>query len=161
MVRVVGAEEPIVGENPRQGMIASLWIGAVNGTVLWVLTYFLSNYVINNIACRLGTSFVDCSETAPVSAGISLIVAAVITLVFMVRQRIYRPLLVALASSVVLWGITGSWLEGASWTTLLLTILTSAAVYTAIAWLARVRSLLVALLAIVATVVTLRFILMI
>ncbi len=159
MVRVVGVEEAVVGESQWQGLVATLWIGALNGFMVWTLTYFLSHYVINNIACRLGTSFVTCSETESLSAGIALIVAAIITLVFLVRQRIYRPLLVALASCVALWGVGGSWLSGTSWWTFFFMIVVSAAVYMAVAWLARIRSFGIALAVVVIAVVLLRLVL--
>lgn len=156
MVRVVGAEEPIVGENQWRGLLATVWIGAVNGLLTWLLTYFLSHYVINNIACRLGTSFVACSATDVVSAGIALVIATVVTLVFLVRQRVYRPLLVALAAAVALWGVGGSWLVGASWWTVIFTVLISALVYAAVAWLARIRSFAIALVVVVIAVVVFR-----
>lgn len=159
MVRVVGAESTVVGDSRWQSLVTPLWIGATNGFVLWILTYLLSHYVINNIACRLGTSFVSCSATDAVSAGIALVVAAVVTLALLVRERIYRPLLVVLAASFVLWGIGGTWLGGASWSTFFFTLLVSALVYTTFAWLARVRSFVIALIVTIIAVIVLRLVL--
>ena len=159
MVRIVGAKEPIVGDVAWRVIFTAGWIGALNGVIVWLTTYFLANFVINNIACRMGTSLVSCGETGEVSAVVALVVAAIVSLIFLVRWRIYRPLLAAIAATVTMWGIGGSWLAITSgWGSFFVLVLVSSLVYVLFVWLAKIRSFGIALVVTAIVVLLMRLI---
>ena len=158
MVKVLDQIEPVVRQETTRELISSIWIGAIFGALTWVFTYILSQYVIGKIACSLGSSLVSCTDAVPVAAGVAVVLASIVGLVFLVRERAFRPLLIVLATIVTLWGINGSWLETPTFVTFLATLLLSALGYTVFGWFSRVRNFPVALAITVVLVIVFRII---
>lgn len=145
MVKVMNQSEPVVEQGSTRELISAAWIGAVVGVLTWTLTYVLSHYVIGSIACRVGSSLVDCADAVTVAAGIALVISSVVGLVLLVRERAFRPLLVILAALVTLWGLYGAWLEVSSILTIFGGVIVTALVYTVLTWFSRVRNFWVSL----------------
>ena len=126
-------------------VLPTLLSGAIAGVVTWIGTFLLSEYVIGPIACRVGSSIVSCGDNVAVSGNMALIVAGVVGLGLLVRQRALRPLLVVLAAVASLWGL-GSWVSSDAWyVALLLTVVLSALVYAVFTWFSELRRFWVAL----------------
>lgn len=160
-MRVITNNEDIyAGDTSWRQLQSAAWIGAGAGVLTWILSYLLANYVVGQVACRLGTSLIQCSDTAYVSGILALILVGILALILTVRQRLYRPLFVILASTLVLWGIGGSWLVGMGYLGFLLTVLISALVYSTMTWFSTVRNFWVALAWTATVIVLFRFIIM-
>ena len=147
--------KPAIIEQNKGLTLRIALIGAVIGLLTWMLAYGLQRYVLATLFCDNDTI---CQSSIDYAGAISIVVTAVIAVVVLVRSLVYRPLLIVLAATVSLWGIT-SWLSGlsileqAGWIALLFAL-----AYSAYAWLARVRNvvvmlILVALLAIASRVI--------
>jgi len=109
------------GVNSRwKSLIAPLVIGLVVGIVGWLLNLFLQRYFIEPVFCRSTDSFAVCSNGGNVAWAIAHIVLAGLSIIVMVRYLVFRPLLVAVAALLSVWGVA-AWLSQMPW-------------YSAIAW---------------------------
>ena len=154
-VKTEQVESAVVMQSWRR-VLPALLSGAVAGLVAWIGTFLLSEYVIGPIACRVGSSLVSCSDNGAVSGNVALIVAGVVALGLLVRQRALRPLLVVLAAVASLWGL-GSWLADDAWyVSLVLSVVLSALVYAVFAWFSELRRFWVALVVTIALVLVFR-----
>ncbi len=158
MVKVVSDTEPAVKELVWKDELSALATGAITGVVTWVVAYALNKYVIGTIACRTGSSIISCGDAGVVSAALALIVASIVGLTLLVRQRIFRPLLVVLAAAISLWGIDGSWLNEQSILNFLLTVLLMAVVYLVFGWFTKLRQFWIAAVISVVLVISFRLI---
>ena len=86
-------------------------IGAALGVVYWVLTYLIGHFMIDQLFCGSAANAVTCSNSTAISGNIADILVAAIGLVVMVRMKIFRPIIIALAAAILLWGLAG-WTEG-------------------------------------------------
>jgi len=159
MVKVLSDSEPPVKFSVWQDEVSAFVGGALVGLATWTLTYLLSEYVIGIIACRSGSSLIGCDDTTVVSAGFALIFASLAGLTFLVRRRLFRPLLVVLAATVTLWGMNGSWLEERTLGNVLLTMLVAATIYLMFGWFSKIRQFGIAIAVTVALVIVFRLLL--
>lgn len=143
---------------PTQGReIANIFsIGAGVG-LLTALSYFaLENYVFGPLLCE-GTA-TACEDSSLYATIVSIVLGSVIGLVALVQARVYRPLLIVLAASVTMWGF-GSLVNDLAWYWgLLLAVLFFGLVYSLYAWIARVRSFIVAAVVTIILVVAARLV---
>jgi len=159
MVKVLSDNEPPVKFSAWQDEVSAFVGGALVGLATWILTYLLSEYVIGIIACRSGSSLIGCDDTTMVSAGFALIFASLAGLTFLVRRRLFRPLLVVLAATVTLWGINGSWLEERTLGNVLLTMLVAALIYLMFGWFSKIRQFGIAIAVTIVLVIVFRLLL--
>lgn len=149
-------ETPVVMQSWRK-ILPTLLAGVIAGLVTWLATFLLSEYVLGPIACRVGSSLINCSDATIVSSDIALVIGGFAALAIMVRQRVLRPLLVVLGAVISLWGI-GAWLSEDAWYVALpLTVLLSAVLYAVFAWFGELRRFWVALVVTILLVVVFRF----
>ncbi len=85
--------------------------GAGLGLVYWVMTYLVGHFIIDQLYCGNSVSAITCSNSTSISGNIADILVAAIGLVVMVRMRVFRPIIIAVASAILLWGLAG-WTEG-------------------------------------------------
>lgn len=134
-----------------QSLVQVGLFGAGLGLLSWLLTILVKQIIFVPLFCGDPTNAACVGATG--SAGVlALIVAGIVGLLGLVRLGVYRPLLVALAAAVSLWGValwTGEmeWYEAAAWSVLLYAL-----VYVVYTWLVRPRTfgLALALVVIVA-----------
>lgn len=157
---ITNNEDVFAGNTSWRQLQSAAWIGAGAGVMIWILSYLLTNYVVGPVACRLGTSLIGCGEASYIASIIALILIGIVALIMAVRERLYRPLFVVLAATLVLWGVRGSWLAGGGYIGFLLTALVTAFVYATFTWLSTVRNFWVALGSTILTVVIFRLIIM-
>lgn len=140
-----------------QQIIRVVAMGAIVGLLFWGISLFLHSSLLSPVLCA-EKSKDACVESLSVSSGIATIITAVIGLLGLVRIGVFRPLLVVIAISVVLWGL-GVWLqplvwyEAMSWAMLLYGIQ-----FITFTWLARFRASRPALIIIALVVLIARLI---
>lgn len=121
----------------------SIWkiatVGVVLGIIYWSLTIFVSRYIESNIASDVAT-----------------IITATLGVITMLSLRMARPLLVALAAAMSLWGLGALtsglvWYEAIAWTLLLYTL-----AYILFSWIARFARIVPVLIVAITIIVLLR-----
>ncbi|HMI08945.1 MAG TPA: hypothetical protein VK497_00925 [Candidatus Saccharimonadales bacterium] len=115
-----------------------LLLGAGAGLLVWGLSYLLDVYVFQAIFCK-GDVTVQCSAAPQYGAATASIVTAILMLLGLVRLGVYRPLLVVLAVTISLWGLTEFLLDATWYVSALWTILLYALAYAVFTWISRVR----------------------
>lgn len=137
-------------------VIISVGIGA--GIAVMILTAVLANLVISPILCR-NMVVEACVNSAEISGNIATIIVALIALTVLIRQQIRRSILIVLAATASLWGITYL-LQGAGWFELSLWVVALYVLaYSAFAWLARIKSIVIASIVSIILLVVIRLIL--
>jgi hypothetical protein len=140
-------------------LISALLIGAVTGAVGWLINIFLQTYFIEPVFCTSTDSSSICTNGSAIAWTLAHILAVGASVVAMVGAVIYRPLLVAIASFVTVWGIH-SWLGGLEWwSATLWQMLIFALAYGAYAWIARTIQFWAAAVITVVVVVVCRLVL--
>jgi len=140
-------------------LVSALLIGALTGAAGWLINLFLQNYFIEPVFCASDVSSTICSNGSTIAWTLAHILAVGASVVAMVGAMIYRPLLVAIAAFVTVWGLN-SWLGGLEWwSATLWQMLIFALAYGAYAWIARTVQFWAAALATVVVVVICRFVL--
>ena len=142
-----------------RGVIQTLIVGAVVGFLTWVLTMLLKNYVFGPLLCNNATA-IRCSSAPIYAAGFAQVVAALAALFGLARVMAYRPLLGVLAATVALWNVvipmTMSW----KWYAALIACVTLYALaYGLFMLLARLKSMVLAVVVIIILIVTIRLVL--
>lgn len=161
MARKVVYEETSVVDNgalmPMSGrdLITTLLIGAGVGLVFGISFYLLNKFIFGAVLCRPQAP-ADCSQAPLYAFIVAMVIGVIAGLVSLVRMRVYRPLLAVLAATIALWGVHELVL-GAKWYWgLLALMLLFGLAYALFTWLSRIRSLIIALIAIVIAVVVVR-----
>lgn len=133
----------------------------VTGLGIGILTsgiYFLMNrFVFAAVLCRSGSDS-DCINAPLYAMIVAMVFGAIAGLAALAALRIYRPLLIVIATSVVMWGFSSLVSTMPWYFAILIPAVLFALLYGLFAWVARIRSFVVALLVTVVLVVMLRFI---
>lgn len=138
----------------RLVQIALLGVGA--GAVMWVLTAIIRNVIFVPLFCGDPSNGL-CINAADNAGNIATVLTALIALLGLVRLGVYRPLLIAIAAAVSLWGLGSMvsgllWFEALAWSVLLYAIS-----YVLFSWLVRLRPFVPALLITIVAVVLIRW----
>jgi len=88
-------------------------IGMGVGILWWAITYAGLHFVISPILCKSAVSIGSCSDPLGLSGNIASVLAGAVGLGVLVRERVFRPIIVALASGITLWGLS-IWVDGLS-----------------------------------------------
>ncbi|MBC7943628.1 hypothetical protein H7X68_03975 [Candidatus Saccharibacteria bacterium] len=89
-------------------------VGGVIGILYWALSLLVSTFIIDPLFCRSAVNASACSNSIELSGNIANILVATIGLAVLVRLRALRPLIIAVAAAIVLWGLAG-WTNGLVW----------------------------------------------
>ena len=160
---VVYEETPEVKVLPFVGMARHeffnvLFTGLGVGIIITLLYFLLNTFVFGAVLCR-PQSTVDCSQAPNYAMIVAIILGTIGGVANLARIRIYRPLMVGIASAVALWGLH-SITSGMAWYWMLLCVaVLFALAYAAFTWVARIRSFILALVVTVVLVVIARWIL--
>lgn len=156
MVEVVDQEkQPKVIYMSGRTIVSVVVTGLLLGVFAYLLTVLLDRAVLTPIFCQDQDSFGVCANTERIAANIATVFAAVAGMFALLQLGVYRPLLIAAAATVILWGSTAwvqtNWVEELIWSIGLYAI-----IYTALVWLSRIRNFAIALVAIVLVVAAAR-----
>jgi len=99
-------------------------VGAALAVVFWLLTLLIGRFIVEPLVCRQIVDATMCNDATPLAGKIATIFTAVLGIVVMVRMRIARPIIIAVATAAVLWDLAAwtqglFWLEGIIWSVLL------------------------------------------
>ena len=145
---------PFIDMDKKQ-FINVLLTGLIVGVVTWVLRVVLEKYVFGPIMCNEEVAG-SCRQAVSYTNVSATILGAAAGLVILVRLRVYRPLLVALAACIALFGLytvtdTMMWALG-----LVLFAVLHGITYGLFTWLTRIRLFVICLIAIIVAVVLIR-----
>lgn len=163
MNREVVVDEPVsvahvspVVSMPSRELMTTIVAGAAVGLAVAVLVYLMDTFVFSVVLCR-PQSATECSQAPQYATIVAMVVGAIAGIVALARMRAYRPLLVVLAVTIALWGVTTQ-LSGAVWYwAFVSTALLFGLAYGLFAWVSRVRSFILALVITVVLVVAIRY----
>lgn len=141
-----------------QQLVQIALLGVSLGTALWLLTLLIRQVILVPLFCGDPTAGL-CVAAATNASGIATVLIAVAGVLGLIRLGVYRPLLIAIATLISLWGLGSlvaelQWFEALAWS-----IFMYAAAYVAFAWLVRPRSIIPALILVALAVVIVRLML--
>ena len=162
MARVIEAQ------NPEAAWMTMSWkslarvflIGLAVGLVTYAIFVPLTKLVFEPILCgNESVALVRCGTEASFAAAIAIVLGSMGGLTFLVRERVFRPLLVVLAVALSLWGVLIVVAALPWYLAVVITALAFGLAYSAFSWIAQPSSLTVAMVATTVLVVVARLIL--
>ncbi len=118
MAKVIQSQQQIIVE-PWWVKGRIIYIGLGLGLLWWILTAVLRHYIVEPIACRDLAAASTCINSVSVSGNIATILVAVLGTWLLIRYLQPRPIIIAVATAVLLWDL-GSILNGLVWWAVLL-----------------------------------------
>lgn len=161
MARVVQATDPrtVWATMTWRSLVSIGLVGLLVGVVTYALQLVLLQYVFEPIMCREGASIARCDSREAFASSLAIILGSIVGLIFLVRQRGYRPLLVVLAVGLSMWGVFVA-IAALPWLIAVLSIsLAFALSYMLYSWLVQPDSLMLSLVLVTVTVVVVRLVL--
>ncbi len=158
MAKVIQNERSVVVE-PWWVKGRIVFIGLGMGLVWWVLTALLRQYVVEPFACRDLSAAATCVNAIGVSGSIAAVLVAVLGAYVLVRNIQPRPIIIAVATAVLLWDL-GTILRGLGWwETLLWALFLYTACYVLFSFVSRIAWLAASLTLAAVIVVIIRILL--
>jgi hypothetical protein len=136
-------------------LVATLIGGAVIGAVVVALYLLLNHFVFTAVLCRPQAP-ADCSQAPSYAMIVAQVIGVIAGIGMLVRLRIYRPLLVVLATLISLWTLQALIAPLAWYFAVLAAAVLFGLSYALFAWVARIRSFILALVITVVLVVVIR-----
>jgi hypothetical protein len=129
------------------------------GILYWVITFLVGRFIIDPMFCGSTVNATACSNSVVLSGNIASILIATTGLLVLVGLKVLRPLIVVVATAIVLWGLSGwtkelAWGEIALWSALLYSLS-----YVLFSWISRYNKSVPVLIIVALTVVIARFVL--
>lgn len=118
MAKVIQSQQQVLVE-PWWVKGKIVYIGLGMGLLWWVLAAILRQYVVEPIACRDLSAATTCINSVNVSGSIAAIIVAVVGTWLLIRSIQPRPIVISLATAVLLWDL-GALLNGLVWWVVLL-----------------------------------------
>jgi len=147
-----------------QSVLSRTWVtwgrtialGAALGLIFWILTVLLGRYVVEPLVCKDLVDAAVCVDAVPVAGKIATILVAVLGVIAMVRVRIARPIIIAVATAGLLWNLAG-WTQGLFWLeSIIWSVLLYALCFALFAWITRYVTLWVTIAVSLAIVLIIR-----
>lgn len=139
----------------RSDLMSVLVLGGIIGAIVWLLGLLLHTYVFDAYFCQ-GDINSQCGSAKNYAAVAATLVGGVAALGGLVRLRVYRPLLVVLASLISTWGVVQISWDFGWFTGILVAIVLYGLAFGLYGWMSRIREFWVALLIIILLVVAVR-----
>lgn len=158
MARTIQTEQQVLVE-PWWAKIRIVYIGLGLGLTWWVLASILRHYVVEPLACRDLATASACVNSFGVAGSIATVIVAILGAFILVKALQPRPIVIALATAILLWDL-GLILSGLVWwETLLWGLFFYTASYVLFSMVARIRSLVISLILAALIVVAIRILL--
>ena len=139
MAKVIQSQQQVVVE-PWWGKANIVFIGLGLGLVWWILTSILKAYVVEPLACRDLATATACVDSFGIAGSIAAIAVVILGVLILIKALQPRPIVIALATGVLLWDL-GAFVNGLSWwETLLWALFFYGASYVLFQFAARVNS---------------------
>ena len=149
---------------PRSVSLSYSWwmvalIGASIGVLYWLLTLAVGHFIIDPLFCGSSSNAVTCANSVGVAGNVAGVLVATIGLGVLVRLQVLRPLIIAVSTAIILWGLSG-WTEGLGWAEVAIwSIVLYALSYVLFSWISRYARSVPVLMAALAIVVIARIVL--
>lgn len=142
----------------RRSILGTVLTGLVVGLVGWLLSLAIQTWIIDPVFCRSPQTFAVCANGGTIGWVIAMILVSIASLLSLVRNGVFRPLLVVLASLIALWGASAwlgplPWWQGMLWHGVLFAL-----AYALFAWVARLSNFLIAVIITIVLIVAARLI---
>lgn len=144
MAKVVQSQQQVIVE-PWWVKGKIVYIGLGMGLLWWVLTAILRQYVVEPMACRDLATAAACVNSIGVSGSIAAVLVAVAGTWTLINYLQPRPIIVAVATLVLLWDLATMMNGLVWWMTLLCGVVFYAASYSLFSMVSRVQWLALAL----------------
>lgn len=158
MAKVVQSQQQVIVE-PWWVKGKIVYIGLGMGLLWWVLTAILRQYVVEPLACRDLATAAACVNSIGVSGSIAAVLVAVAGTWMLINYLQPRPIIIAVATLVLLWDLATMMNGLPWWMTLLGGVLFYAASYGLFSMVSRVKWLALALTLAAVIVVGIRLLL--
>lgn len=138
-----------------QQMMRIAGIGALVGVVTWGLTLVIDAYVFKSLICQ-GVAAAQCAKSLDYASIAASILAAGLGAFALAKLQVFRALLVVIAATASVWGlelVLHAWMWPYA---ALASLLIFAIAYCLFAWIARIRSFLMAVIVMVILIVATR-----
>lgn len=156
MVKVIKQQETTAYTSLSWWQIAI--IGALTGILYVILTLVIQQTIVDPLLCRSVSDANACSNSIGVSGNIATVLVATISLIGLIRFRVPRPIIVAVATAIVLFGLS-NWTNGLAWPEVVAWSLALYALsYSLFAWISRYSRAVPVIIATVIIVVLIRII---
>lgn len=160
MAKLVQSQQQVIVE-PWWEKVKIIPIGLSLGLIWWVLTSLLKHYIIEPIACRELASASACVNSFGLAGDIATVLVGILGVVVLIRTLQPRPIIIALSTAVVLWGL-GTFMSALSWwETLLWSLFFYGASYVLFWLIARLNSTVASLVVAAVVAVVIRLLLLI
>ena len=158
MAKVITDERTVVVK-PWWARVRIVFTGAVLGLIWWVSTVLIRTYIIEPVVCRDLSNAAACVDSFGVAGNIMTVVVAILGVFALIRTLQPRPIIIAVASAVVLWGL-GQYLNGLVWyEAILWSVLLYAVTYILFGLVARIVWFPAAVITAIVTAAVIRFLL--
>ena len=148
---------PLIPMTTRE-LVSTTIAGAVAGASIAVLYLLMHHFVFQAVLCR-AQAMSGCSEAPSYAMTVAMIIGAIVGVGILSKLRIYRPLLIVVAVAISLWGMSAI-VAGFQWYWLLLSFaVLFGLAYALFAWVARIRSFILALVVTTVLIVVMRLVL--
>jgi len=141
-VEVTQGVSPFISMS-RRDVIDTLLCGAGVGLFVGILYLLLNTFVFGAVLCRAQQA-TSCAQAPQYAMIVATVIGAIAGLVALARVRVYRPLFVVLFATISLWAGNLLITDYAWYWVLLVLIGLYAVAYMLYAWLARIRSFVLA-----------------
>lgn len=132
-------------------------VGALAGAFVYGLSLLIERYVPEQFFCGQQTAQI-CDNSAAIAFNGATTLVALLATIALVRISTYRPLLITVAAAAALWGVH-VWLGALVWYEMLVwLVVLYALLYTLLAWLLRVYSIVLAAILVIVIVVLARLV---
>lgn len=142
-----------------RSLLVSIAVGALIGLVTAGISLLMNTYVFSSVLCRANVASSECASAPTYAAIVALIIGAVAGLTALAQTRMYRPLLVVIASTATLWSFHVLTASMPWYWALIVPVVLFGLVYGLFTWVARIRSFMMAVILTVVLVVAIRFLL--
>ena len=141
-VEVTQGVSPFISMS-RRDVIDTLLCGAGVGLFVGILYLLLNTFVFGAVLCRAQQA-ADCTQAPQYAMIVATVIGAIGGLVALARVRVYRPLFVVRFATISLWA-SNLLISSYAWYWVLFVLVGLYAVaYMLFAWLARIRSFVLA-----------------
>lgn len=121
----------------KYSVLKILVISIIMGTIYLLLAWLAKEFIINPLACNNMRDAAMCLDSSGVAGNIAVIVTATLSIVVMLRLRIQRPLIIAVASAAILWDLA-RWTNNLMlWEIILWSLVFYALTYVLFSWISR------------------------
>jgi len=110
MARVIVDDERVAVKTAYNWRLLLL-TGLVMGLLYVGLAAAIQHYIIEPAYCQHVINTTICTNSQSVSGNIASVLVAFLALILLVRLRVFRPIVIVVATMVLLWGLT-VWTSG-------------------------------------------------